>query len=249
MPLLAPVIATTVGVSIPVMTPTLPGDCQGTLPRVVAVTAPTRSRSAVLRTVLLDVAPPLVGYYGLRACGASEYVALLTATVLSGLKVTHDAVKARRLDPFACYLLLTFGLSLAVALATTDPKLILAGNTMVNGIGGLLFLGSCIIGTPLTQVVAERVKPTDDGPEPGADEFRRKRPRSALGDVGWGPAHRGRRSTGGHLAGIGRRRERFVSRHLMGDGRPAQRRDNPGRAEIRGALGTKESLSRLSASG
>ena len=94
--------------------------------------------------------------------------------MLSGLKVTHDAVKARRLDPFACYLLLTFGLSLAVALATTDPKLILAGNTMVNGIGGVLFLGSCIIGTPLTQVVAERVKPTDDGPEPGADEFRRK---------------------------------------------------------------------------
>jgi uncharacterized membrane protein len=59
---------------------------------VVAVTAPTRSRSAVVRTVLLDVAPPLVGYYGLRACGASEYVALVAATVLSGLKVTYDAV-------------------------------------------------------------------------------------------------------------------------------------------------------------
>ena len=114
------------------------------------------SKGAVWRIVALDVAPPLVGYYGLRAAGASEYVALVAATVLSGLKVTYDAVKARRLDPFACYLLLTFGLSLAVALATTDPKLILAGNTLVNGIGGLLFLGSCVIGTPLTQVVAER---------------------------------------------------------------------------------------------
>jgi uncharacterized membrane protein len=127
-----------------------------------------------VRTVLLDVAPPLVGYYGLRACGASEYVALVAATVLSGLKVTHAAVKARRLDPFACYLLLTFGLSLAVALATTDPKLVLAGHTMVNGVGGLLFLGSCLVGTPLTQVVAERFTPTDDEPEPGAEEFRRK---------------------------------------------------------------------------
>jgi uncharacterized membrane protein len=144
---------------------------------VVAVTethSPPRSRSAVLRILLLDVAPPLVGYYGLRALGASEYVALLTATVLSGLKVTYDAVKARRLDPFACYLLLTFGLSLAVALITTDPKLILAGNTLVNGIGGLLFLGSCVVGTPLTQVVAERFNPDDDEPEPGAEEYRRK---------------------------------------------------------------------------
>ena len=76
----------------------------------------------VLQTVLLDVAPPLVAYYGLRAAGASEYVALLSATVLSGLRVGYGVVKSRRLDPFAGYLLLTFGLSLAVGLATTDPK-------------------------------------------------------------------------------------------------------------------------------
>lgn len=136
--------------------------------------SPPRSRGAILRIVALDVAPPLVGYYGLRACGASEYTALLAATVLSGLKVTYDAVKARRLDPFACYLLLTFGLSLAVALATTDPKLILAGNTLVNGIGGLFFLGSCVVGTPLTQVVAERFAPDEDEPEPGAEAYRRR---------------------------------------------------------------------------
>jgi hypothetical protein len=59
-----------------------------------------------------------------------------------------------------------------VALATTDPKLILAGNTLVNGVGGLLFLASCLVGTPLTQVVAERFKPEEA--EPGADEFKRK---------------------------------------------------------------------------
>jgi hypothetical protein len=84
------------------------------------------------------------------------------------MKVAYDAIKARRLDPFAAYLLLTFGLSLAVGLASTDPKLILAGNTLVNGLGGLVFLASCVIGTPLTQVVAERVRPAgdeDDGPD------------------------------------------------------------------------------------
>jgi hypothetical protein len=49
------------------------------------------------------VAPPLVAYYGLRAAGVSEYVALLSATVLSGVRVVYGVVKSRRLDPFAGY--------------------------------------------------------------------------------------------------------------------------------------------------
>lgn len=121
----------------------------------------------LFQTILLDVAPPLVAYYGLRAAGASEYAALVSATVLSGVRVVYGVVKSRRLDPFAGYLLLTFGLSLAVGIATTDPKLILVGNTLVNGIGALIFLGSCVVGTPLTQVVGDRfdTSQSDDDPE------------------------------------------------------------------------------------
>lgn len=128
----------------------------------------------LLQTVLLDVAPPLIAYYGLRAAGASEYVALLSATLLSGLRVVYGVIRSRKLDPFALYLLLTFGLSLAVGLATTDPRLILVGNTLVNGIGGLIFLGSCVIGTPLTEVVDDRFR-TVDSPELDPDEAHRHR--------------------------------------------------------------------------
>jgi hypothetical protein len=126
----------------------------------------------VFRGILFDIAPPLVAYYGLRAAGVSEYVALLTATVLSGLKVGYDAIKARRLDPFAGYLMLNFGLSLAVGLSTSDARLLLAGNALVNGVGGLIFLGSCVIGKPLTRVVAERVRPDGDVDEPGEVDFK-----------------------------------------------------------------------------
>ncbi|KDF01062.1 hypothetical protein Y900_019520 [Mycolicibacterium aromaticivorans JS19b1 = JCM 16368] len=128
----------------------------------------------VLQTVAADVAPPLIAYYGLRAAGVSEYVALLSATVLSGLRVIYSVVRVRRLDPFAVYLLLTFGLSLVVGLSTTDPKLVLVGNTVVNGIGGLIFLGSCVIGTPLTQVVSDRFSNADEEAE-AADADRRRR--------------------------------------------------------------------------
>lgn len=128
----------------------------------------------LLQTIGVDIAPPLAAYYGLRALGVSEYVALLSATVLSGLRVVVGLARARRLDPFAAYLLLTFGLSLAVGLSTTDPKLVLVGNTVVNGVGGLLFLGSCVAGTPLTQVVSDRFRSAEAN-ESVMDSRRRRR--------------------------------------------------------------------------
>jgi hypothetical protein len=65
-------------------------------------------------------------------------------------------------------------MSLAVGVATSDARLLLAGNTLVNGIGGLFFLGSCAIGKPLTKVIAERVRPDGDEDEPGETEFKRR---------------------------------------------------------------------------
>ncbi|WP_231514551.1 VC0807 family protein [Mycobacterium sp. URHB0044] len=128
-----------------------------------------------LRMMLVDIAPPLIVYYGLRELGISEYLALLNATVLAGLKVAYDAVKARRLDPFAAYLMLNFGLSLAVGLATSDARMLMVGETFVGGIGALIFLGSCVIGTPLTQVVAARVHPDDEQTqEVGEDAFKHR---------------------------------------------------------------------------
>jgi hypothetical protein len=154
--------------------PRLPDTTATTEPTTPATTTPIekeRSNGPILRGILLDVAPPLIAYYGLRALGTSEYVALLSATVLAGLKVGYEAIKARRLDPFAGYLMLNFGLSLAVGLVTSSARMLMAGDTLVGGIGALVFLGSCVIGKPLTQVVAERAQ-RDDGPqEPGEEAF------------------------------------------------------------------------------
>ena len=140
---------------MPESTPAAPPTTSATAPP----TKKAHSNGPILRGILLDVAPPLIAYYGLRALGCSEYVALLSATVLAGVKVSYEAVKARRLDPFAGYLMLNFGLSLAVGLATADARMLMAGDTLVGGIGALVFLGSCDIGKPLTQVDAERARP------------------------------------------------------------------------------------------
>lgn len=70
--------------------------------------------------------------------------------------------------------MLNFGLSLAVGLSTSDARLLLAGTTLVGGIGGLIFLGSCVVGTPLTQVIAERVQTGEQDTDPPTVAYRRR---------------------------------------------------------------------------
>jgi|GEM_PF-1490774 len=115
-------------------------------------------RRAIIRTVI-EMAAPLIAFYGLRAAGYSEYLALLAATIVAGIPVVYSIVKARRLDPYAGYLTLMFGLTLAVALVTTDPQLILAGQTLVGGTAAVIFLASCALGKPMTQFIAARFMP------------------------------------------------------------------------------------------
>ena len=115
-------------------------------------------RRAIIRTVL-EVGTPLVAFYGLRATGQSEYFALLAATIVAGIPVGYGLVKARQLDPYSGYLMLMFGLTLAVALVTTDPRLVLAGQTLVGGAAAAVFLASCLVGKPMTQFVAARFMP------------------------------------------------------------------------------------------
>jgi hypothetical protein len=121
-------------------------------------------RHAIVRTVI-EVAAPLIAFYGLRAAGYSEYLALLAATIVAGIPVVSSIVKARRLDPYAGYLMLMFGLTLAVALVTTDPQLILAGQTLVGGTAAVIFLASCALGKPMTRFIAARFMP--DAATPG----------------------------------------------------------------------------------
>lgn len=115
-------------------------------------------RRAIIRTVV-EVGTPLLAFYGLRATGHSEYFALLAATIVAGIPVAYGLAKARQLDPYSGYLMLMFGLTLAVALVTTNPQLVLAGQTLVGGVAAVVFLASCGIGTPMTQFVAARFMP------------------------------------------------------------------------------------------
>jgi intracellular septation protein A len=106
-----------------------------------------------------DIGLSLVAYYGLRALGASPYVALLGGTVTAGLRIGYVWLRDRRLDGFAAFMLVEFGVGLAFALLTGDSRFLVAKESFSTAIAGLIFLASCWIGRPMVWQAAARFQP------------------------------------------------------------------------------------------
>ena len=146
---------------------------------------PATSVRPVLQTVLLDVAPPLIAYYGLRAAGASEYVALLSATVLSGLRVVYGVIKSPQTRPVR---------RLSTADVRPEPGR-RVGHHRPQADPGRQHLrqrprrpdlpGQLLVGTPLTQVVAQRFRQPEDA-APTIDEAAHLRRIHILLSAMWG---------------------------------------------------------------
>lgn len=110
-------------------------------------------RGGVLRHfsgLLWDVGLPLAGYYGLHALGASDWVALLVATLAAGVRLVWVAVRARQVTWFAAVMLGVFGLGLALAFVGGDPRFLLVKDSFGTALVGLVFLASLVAGKPLT---------------------------------------------------------------------------------------------------
>ncbi|MBV9313626.1 MAG: hypothetical protein JO100_07685 [Pseudonocardia sp.] len=108
-----------------------------------------------------DVGLAVVAYYGARAFGASEYTAMLAGTLVSGARVLWVAVSARRLDPFAGFLLLIFGAGFALTFVTGDARFMLVKDSFITALAGLVFLVSCLVRRPLNYYAALRLAGPD----------------------------------------------------------------------------------------
>ena len=100
--------------------------------------------------LLWDVGAPLVGYYALHLLGASDWVALLVATLTAGLRLVWVAVRSREITWFAAVMLAVFGLGLALAFVGGDPRFLLVKDSFGTALVGLVFLASLFFGKPLT---------------------------------------------------------------------------------------------------
>ncbi|MEJ2862762.1 VC0807 family protein [Actinomycetospora flava] len=110
-------------------------------------------RGGVLRHfsgLLWDVGLPLVGYYALHFLGASDWVALLVATLAAGLRLVWVAVRNREITWFAAVMLAVFGLGLALAFVGGDARFLLIKDSFGTALVGIVFLASLFAGKPLT---------------------------------------------------------------------------------------------------
>ncbi|HEU0087489.1 MAG TPA: VC0807 family protein [Pseudonocardiaceae bacterium] len=122
---------------------------------------PAVSAIILIRGLFWDVGLSVVTYYALRLAGNSEWVALLGATLVAGLRIGWIAMRDRKLNPFATLMLVVFGLGLALAFISGDPRLLLLKHSVISGAVGIAFLVSIVAGRPLTLSAAQNLRPDD----------------------------------------------------------------------------------------
>ena len=114
---------------------------------------------SIFLNLFWDIGLSLVAYYGLRAMGASPYVALLGGTLTAGLRIIYVWLRTRHFDGFAAFMMADFGVGLAFALVSGDARFLVAKDSFSTGLVGLIFLASCGIGRPVGWHAATRYQP------------------------------------------------------------------------------------------
>ncbi|MFD8141822.1 VC0807 family protein [Streptomyces sp. NPDC059708] len=122
-------------------------------------TRTSRSRAvkrAMVTTLFYDIGLSVMAYFAAELLGATTYVALLAGTLVAGARMLWVAVRQRRVDAFALFLLFLFGASLAVSFAGGGARFILAKDSAQSAVAGLLLVGSCVVRRPLAYYAALR---------------------------------------------------------------------------------------------
>ncbi len=105
----------------------------------------------MIRGLAWDVGLPVLTYYALHLLGATDWVALLAATGVAGIRIAWGALRHRTVNQFATVMLLVYGIGLVLALVTGDPRTLLLKSSLITGAVGMVFLVTALRGRrPLT---------------------------------------------------------------------------------------------------
>ncbi|MGW1841878.1 VC0807 family protein [Streptomyces sp. NPDC001966] len=117
-----------------------------------AATAPHAPRNALLDSLmplLVDVAVPLASYYALKAAGLSTFAALAWSSVLPAVRTGWGVLRERRLNGLAALIVTVNVVSLLTSLMVGDPRLMVAKDSAVSSIIGLVILVTALKGQPM----------------------------------------------------------------------------------------------------
>ncbi|GHJ36183.1 VC0807 family protein [Streptomyces sp. TS71-3] len=86
------------------------------------------ARRAMSRPLMTEVVAPLALFYGLRALGASQFVALLAGIVLSLGRAVHGIVRERRVGGVTLFVVGSMTLTVVMSFVAGSPRLLLLRN-------------------------------------------------------------------------------------------------------------------------
>ncbi|MBA8794381.1 intracellular septation protein A [Friedmanniella endophytica] len=119
-------------------------------------TSPQHKLGDTFRTLFLDAGLSVGTYLVLHWLGTSDYVALLAATVVAGLRAAYVIVRRREVDAFSVFMLSTFAIGLGLSFVTGSARFLLVKESFGTGISGLIFLVTCLVGKPLMYYASQR---------------------------------------------------------------------------------------------
>lgn len=117
-----------------------------------AAPAPHTPRNALLDNLmplLVDVGVPLASYYALKAAGLGTFAALAWSSVLPAVRTVWGVARKRRLNGLAALIVTVNVVSLLTGLVVGDPRLMLAKDSGVSSIIGLVILVTALKGQPM----------------------------------------------------------------------------------------------------
>lgn len=107
-----------------------------------------RSRTATIALLLADTAVPLAVFYGLRAAGAGQWLALAASGAIPLLLLVYRLVTDRRVETRTLFTLSILLCGTAVGLLTGDPRLLVARESYLTGLVGLWMIATLLAARP-----------------------------------------------------------------------------------------------------
>ncbi|MFC4117799.1 VC0807 family protein [Nonomuraea zeae] len=121
------------------------------------------NKSSLLKTLIPDVVLPVAVYYACRRLGVAEECSMLLGAAAALVRVLLAAVVGRRFNGLAALVCAGFAAGALLTLVTGDPRFLLAKESFLSGLLGLLLLGSCLVGKPLMYALMRRLTAGDPG--------------------------------------------------------------------------------------
>jgi hypothetical protein len=113
-----------------------------------ATKKPVDGRAMLAATLVIDLALPLIVFYGLRAAGVAQVWAVLLGVLAPVVHTVYGIVRHRKVSGLAIMVMTLLVASIVVSLITGSSRILLAKDAAVTGIAGLWLLATLLAERP-----------------------------------------------------------------------------------------------------